>query len=196
MHADPGPHAASRDPQIILAKVIRCYTSRSGAELASLFNGLYAPDATFIDPFAHASPRQEALLQFLSLQHLFSAVEAAPVGSPVVSADGSIACDVAFKYHWARDSWIARQILPEVTPIDATVTLRRDAAGAIVSHLDEWKSPAVPALPTILRKINVRAMNAAFRLLGWEKELRGSTAAVVAAKEPQPATLAASKKEE
>ena len=178
----PAKLTPPKDPQRLLDDVIRCYTAKTGPELAALFTGLYAPDATFADPLAHASPRREALLQFLSLQHFFSAVEAAPTGPPVVAADGAIAAEVAFTYHWARDSWLARAIMPEVTPVQATVTLRQDAAGAIASHVDEWHAPSLPALPLILRKANVVVLNAAFRLMGWEKELRGG-GALQAAKE-------------
>lgn len=65
-------------------------------------------------------------------------------------------------------------ILPEVTPLDALVVLKQDpATGKIISHVDEWRSPAIGALPTPLRQANVKALNAVFRLLGWESELKG-----------------------
>ena len=152
-------------------KVLRCYCTKSGSELATLFDQIYAPNATFADPFAVASPRREAILQFLSLQHFFDSVEA--TASSVSTSDKEIKMDVHFKYVWARNSWLSKRILPEVSPIDATVVLEIDEnTGKIVSHTDDWRSPETPKLPTMVREFNVKAMNAVFRLLGWEKELR------------------------
>lgn len=109
-------------------------------------------------------------MQFLSLQHFFDNVEA--TASSVSASGNEIRMDVHFKYYWARSSWLAQRILPEVSPIDATVVLELDEkTGRVVTHTDDWRFPETPKLPTLVREYNVKAMNAVFRLLGWEKEL-------------------------
>lgn len=169
-------------------RVLECYTTRSGPRLAALFDQLYSPDTTFADPFAVATPRHEARLQFLSLQHFFDSITA--TANATTSSGNETRMEVHFEYYWARNSWFSRMILPEVTPLDALVVLKQDpATGKIISHVDEWRSPAIGALPTPLRQANVKALNAVFRLLGWESELKGRStdgtgfAAAAAAKE-------------
>jgi hypothetical protein len=153
-------------------KVLECYTTRSGPRLAALFDQLYSPDTTFADPFVIATPRYEARLQFLSLQHFFDSITAT-VADSTTSAGNETRMNVHFEYFWARNSWFSRMIFPEVTPLDAVVILKQDpATGKIISHVDEWRSPAVGALPTLLRQANVKSLNAVFRLLGWESELK------------------------
>jgi len=153
------------------SKVLECYTTLSGPRLAALFDQLYSPETTFSDPIVIATPRHEARLQFLSLQHFFDSITAE--ANSTTSSGDETRMDVHFEYVWARNSWFSRKALPEVTHIDAVITLNQDpATGKIVSHVEEWRSPAVRVLPTLVRKANAKSMNAVFRLLGWEKELK------------------------
>jgi hypothetical protein len=172
--------------QKIIKSVLECYTTKSGPRLAALFDQLYAPDTTFADPFVVASPRHEARLQFLSLQHFFDSVTAT-ANSTTTTSTNETRVDVHFDYFWSRNSWLSRMILPEVTPLDAVIVLKHNEDGKIISHLDEWHSPAVGALPTTLRTVNVKVLNGVFRLLGWERELGpldgSSVAATATAKE-------------
>ena len=160
------------DPNVNLDhKVLEAYRTRSGPRLAEIFDQLYTPDTIFEDPFAVASPLSEARLQFLSLQHLFSSITATAYST--TTSGNETRMDVHFDYYWARNSWFTRMILPEVTPVDAVVVLQHDpTTGKIMKHVDDWKSPAIRALPTSVRQLNVKALNSVFRLLGWESELK------------------------
>ncbi len=167
---EPSKANAQSSDQLITNKVLECYTTKSGPRLAELFHQLYHPTTTFEDPFVVASPRHEARLQFLSLQHFFESITA--TAKSTATSGNETRIDVHFEYAWSRNSWFSRMILPEVTPLDATVILNQDpTTQKIISHVDEWRSPAIGALPAPLRKVNVTVLNALFRLLGWESEL-------------------------
>lgn len=154
----------------LFENVLKCYTTKNPAELRRLYSETYSEKATFVDPFVCASPRREALLQFLALQKLFSTITAETTSQPARNANGTLACDVNFDYVWNRNSSLSRWLLPEVTHLVATIELELDSAGKVLHHEDKWHVPKVPALPIFLRSMNTAATNAVFRLLGWEKE--------------------------
>ena len=159
----------------LIQRALQLYTARSGPELAAVIDDIYTPTGTFIDPFVVATPRHEARLQFLSLQHLFDAVTAVTTSSDSSETqnDDELRANVHFEYFWSRQSWLARKLLPEMTPVDAKVVLQLDPVSKkIATHTDEWNSPSIPHMPAFLRMANCKLTNAVFRLLNFEKEFK------------------------
>ena len=164
-------YATATADRTLFEKVLECYTTKSPSKLLSLYTDIYAPSVKFTDPVVCAGPRGEARLQFLALQHVFSRVEAQPKAAPTRTEDGKVKMDVHFDYYWARSSAPAKWILPDTTPVEATLILTLDPSGKIVHHEDIWSAPGVPHIPLLLRSWNAYATNAMFRVLGWESEL-------------------------
>ena len=159
----------------IVSRVLGLYNSKSSKELWSVYEQTFHPNARFIDPFVDAQPREEAFLQFAALHRLFEQVKVKTTSSPCMTiapetddkkktATVSVECE--FEYYWKRNGFISQRLLPEMTPVKATVSLLLDENGKVLCHTDTWHEPSID-LRRGIKLINTTISNSLFRLFGW-----------------------------
>lgn len=128
-----GQASKGMDYSAIFRSVCTNYTTKSLVTLQRNFRQMH-PSFRFVDPFVDASPKQEALLQFMSLQRIFSTVTADFTTPILVEQRGpltEVKADVHFEYVWNRGA-VTKLFLPEKTIVEATVEIMVDTASGLV----------------------------------------------------------------
>lgn len=159
----------------VVSRVLGLYNSKSSKELWSVYEQIFDPNARFIDPFVDAQPREEAFLQFAALHRLFEQVKVKTTSSPCMTTEAeaddnkktaTVSVECEFEYYWKRNGFFSQRLLPEMTPVKATVSLLLDESGKVLRHTDTWHEPSIDLWRGI-KVINTTISNSLFRLFGW-----------------------------
>lgn len=118
------------DCAAIVRNTVECYTTRSLSTLVKNFQQM-DPSYKFIDPFVIAAPKKEALIQFASLQSIFTSVSASVDETSIVTEQGANGTHIHFNctyvFTLSRGA-CTRCCLPEKVTVEAETELVVDSA--------------------------------------------------------------------